>query len=70
MSKCENGCRLPEDKGYPACKGECFYAEPWPLAGFNAVLAVLEDGKDYCECSAVHTGLEDGGRCEACGKVI
>jgi len=25
---------------------------------------------DYCECGAVHTGLEDGGRCEACGKII
>ena len=24
----------------------------------------------YCECGAVHSGIEDGGRCEACGKVI
>ncbi len=24
----------------------------------------------YCDCGAVHSGIEDGGRCEACGKVI
>lgn len=24
----------------------------------------------YCECGAIHDGLEDGGRCECCGKVI
>lgn len=30
----------------------------------------VEEPSDYCECGAVHTGLEDGGRCEACGKII
>ena len=45
------------------------FSETWPLRGFNAVMAVLE-GPDYCDCGAVHSGVEDMGRCEACGKVI
>lgn len=30
----------------------------------------MTDDNPYCECGAVHSGIEDGGRCEACGKVI
>ena len=68
---CAERCQLVEDKGYRPCEGACFYAEPkWPLQGFNAVMNAISDEKDYCECGAVHTGHEDGGRCEACGKII
>lgn len=42
----------------------------WPLTGFNAVLNAVSDTADYCDCGAVHSGIEDMGRCEACGKII
>jgi hypothetical protein len=78
---CTERCQLVEDKGYRPCEGPCFYAEQvfrtaisldpeWPLTGFNAVMNAISDEKDYCDCGAVHSGLEDMGRCEACGKVI
>lgn len=71
-SKCVEKCQLIEDKGYEPCKGCCFYANgmDWPLVGFNAVLNAISDEKEYCECGAVHSGVEDMGRCEACGKII
>lgn len=51
-------------------KTESFSEAMWPLQGFNAVLNAISDTADYCDCGAVHSGIEDMGRCEACGKVI
>ena len=31
---------------------------------------VEESDSPYCECGAVHQGIEGGGRCEACGGTI
>ena len=30
----------------------------------------MGDDGDFCECGAIHQELDDGGRCEACGKII
>ena len=30
----------------------------------------MGDDGDFCECGAIHQELNDGGRCEACGKII
>ena len=46
-------------------------ADACPTCGGTAFIwTAPEEETDYCECGAVHTGLEDAGRCEACGRAI
>jgi hypothetical protein len=50
--------RGPTGEICPTCLGTAFLLEE------------DDDNYPFCDCGAVHSGIEDGGRCEACGKII
>lgn len=57
---------LETGKVFSFCKKcDCFIPANLALADDDP-----ESDSPYCDCGAVHSGLEDMGRCEACGKII
>jgi hypothetical protein len=61
-----------QDDGFTALRAALVKANSIgaTISASSDMTAEAPEDSGYCQCGAVHTGLENAGRCEACGKAI